>query len=221
MEKASAQSNIDTVIQQMEEEEEKQAEQAQKAQNKKSQQKPAPQNVPQPASQDVQQPPSAAEPTAPNVPAVQEPTDITQPINTHYIPPKILKLVTIAMLLKRIDDEEQIQEILDCLKQEDAGTVIRYMYTDGVEDEVEPGATVKMLEAIAEKLPEALEVNKKHVIDRLQKIVKSFGKKRMERKLQYERHKTRQLVFNALDGEYYNVSPKIANIIATYLENIV
>ena len=219
MEKASAQSNIDTVIQQMEEEEEKQAEQAQKAQNKKNPPKPEAQNVPQQAP--AAQPAPAPQPAQQNMPAVQEPADIAQPINTHYIPPKILKLVTIAMLLKRIDDEEQIQEILDCLKQEDAGTVIRYMYTDGVEDEVEPGATVKMLEAIAEKLPEALEVNKKHVIERLQKIVKSFGKKRMERKLQYERHKTRQLVFNALDGEYYNVSPKIANIIATYLENIV
>ena len=44
----------------------------------------------------------------------------------------------------------------------------------------------------------------------------------MERRLQLERHKVRQLVFNAFEGEYYdNISPRIAKIIATYLESIV
>ena len=209
MEKASAQSNIDTVMQQMENSQEVQTVQEEQVQN--------PVQVQENASA-----PAEVQPHGEQVPAVQNSAQVAvQNPNAHYEPPKLLKLVTVAMLLKRLEDEEQVQEILECFEQEDAGTVIRYMYADNVEKEVEPGATVKMLDDIAKTLPEAIEVNKKQVVQRLQKIVKSFGKKRMERKLQYERHKIRQLVFNAVDGEYYNVSPKIANIIATYLENIV
>ena len=203
MEKASAQSNIDTVVQQMENNGEVMQEQQ------------------MPEQQPPQQPAVPAGQQTANVPAVQGSAGVAANNSVHYEPPKLLKLVTVAMLLKRMEDEEQVQEILECFEQEDAGTVIRYMYTDGIEKEVEPGATVKMLDDIAQRLPEAIEVNKKQVIERLQKVVKNFGKRQMERKLQYERHKTRQLVFNALDGEYYNVSPKIANIIATYLENVV
>jgi len=202
MEKAASQSNIDTVMQQMEQSGEIQAEKEAKAQQE-------------------QQLPTAPTGANAGVPAAQGSTEVAKPSDIHYEPPKLLKLVTVAMLLKRIEDEEQVQEILECFDQSDAGTVIRYMFTDGVEKEIEPGATAKMLEEIASRLPEAIEVNKKEVIARLQKIVKTYGKKRMERKLQLERHKVRQLVFNAVDGEYYNVSPKIANIIATYLESIV
>ena len=194
---SSAQSNIDTVAQQMENNGE----------------------VPPPQPEPTQA--QIPEQTVQNAPAVQETGTVAQQNSVHYEPPKLLKLVTVAMLLKRMEDEEQVQEILECFEQEDAGKVIRYMYTDGIEKEVEPGATVKMLDDIAQRLPEAIEVNKKQVIERLQKVVKNHGKRQMERKLQYERHKVRQLVFNALDGEYYNVSPKIANIIATYLENVV
>jgi hypothetical protein len=132
-----------------------------------------------------------------------------------------LKLVTVAMLLKRMEDEEQVQEILECFDQSDAGTVIKYMYADNLEKEVDPSATMKIIEDIAKQLPQATEVNKKQLIARVQKSVDKIGKNLLERKLQLERHKVRQFIFNAVEGEYYDVSPKIANVIATYLEGIV
>ena len=76
------------------------------------------------------------------------------------------------------------------------------------------------LDEIAEKLPEATEINKKKVIQRVKQTVESIGRNRLERKLQLERQKVRQFVFNALEDEYYkNISPRIANIIATYIES--
>lgn len=208
MEKAAAQSNIDAVMKQMENSAEVQQaqEQQQSAEEQQNQQQ-------LPASQ-----------VASNVPATQGSSQVSTKNGDSvksYIPPKLLKLVTVAMLLKRMEDEEQVQEILECFDQSDAGTVIKYMYADNLEKEVDPSATMKIIEDIAKQLPQATEVNKKQLIARVQKSVDKIGKNLLERKLQLERHKVRQFIFNAVEGEYYDVSPKIANVIATYLEGIV
>ena len=208
MEKAASQSNIDAVMQQMENSGEIQAEQMQaQAQAAMQQQNP---NMQAPVPQQNAAP----------VPQ-QEQINIVNKTGIKYEPPKLLKLVTVALLLKRIEDEDQVQEILECFDQTDAGTVIRYMYADDVEREINPNATMKLLEEIAKDLPEATEVNKKKVIETIKEVVTTVGKNTMERKLQLERHKVRQFVFNAIEGEYYKMPPKIANIIAQYLESIV
>ncbi len=207
MEKAASQSNIDAVMQQMEESGEAAVEQQQAA------------NQPAPLNQNPQVPATQSE-TAPAV-TQDDMKDIPNRTSIRYEPPKLLKLVTVAMLLKRIEDEEQVQEILECFEQDDAGTVIKYMHVDGLERHVDPAATMRIIEDITKTLPEATEVNKKQVMKRIQDVVATIGKKRMEAKLQLERNKVRQFVFNAVDGEYYKISPRIANIIARYLESIV
>ena len=204
MEKAASQSNIDTVMQQMENSGEVQP----PAQQQQLPQQSQPAQVPAAQQQN-------------NLPAPQPGSNIVNKTSIKYEPPKLLKLVTVALLLKRMEDEDQVQEILECFDQTDAGTVIRYMYTDGIEKEVNPNATMKILDEIAKSLPEATEVNKKQLISRVQESVGAIGKNIMERRLQLERHKVRQFVFNAVEGEYYKISPRIANIIARYLESIV
>lgn len=206
MEKAASQSNIDTVMQQMESNGEVQAPLPDQNQ----------QQLPQVQDQQPQVPVAQSQNTAP-VPG----SNIVNTTSIKYEPPKLLKLVTVALLLKRMEDEDQVQEILECFDQTDAGTVIKYMYTDGIENQVNPNATVKILEDISKSLPEATEVNKKQIISRIKQSVGTIGRNTMERKLQLERHKVRQFVFNAVEDEYYKISPRIANIIARYLESIV
>lgn len=210
MEIASHQSNIDSMMQQMQENGEVQPEDNQQAQNNAN--APAPQQQPS-GEVAAQQAPSG------NVPAVQG-AGGTVPVgaNGRYEPPKLLKLVTVALLLKRMDDEEQVQSILERFEQEDAGTVIKYMYVDNLEEQVDPTVTMKFLDEIAENLPQAIEVNKKRILQSVKETVDKVGRNTMERKLQLERQKVRQFVFNAIEDEYYKgISPKIANIIATYL----
>lgn len=208
MEKAASQSNIDTVMQQMENNGEVQAPTPQQNQ----------QNLPQAQNKQPQIPAAQSQN---NTPAAVPGTNIVNTTSIKYEPPKLLKLVTVALLLKRMEDEDQVQEILECFDQTDAGTVIKYMYTDNIEKEINPNAAVKILDDISKALPEAAEVSKKQIISRIKKSVEVFGKNKMERKLQLERHKVRQFVFNAVEDEYYKIPPKIANIIARYLESIV
>lgn len=201
MEQASKQSNIDNMMNQMQDDGEVQA-------------------SAQPSAQPSEMPAA----TQSHVPAVQSGGAASVPVGTNgrYQPPKLLKLVTVALLLKKMDDEEQVQSILERFEQDDAGTVIKYMYVDNLEEQVDPNVTMKFLDEIAESVPQVTEVNKRRIVESVKNTVQTFGRNRMERKLELERQKVRQFVFNAIEDEYYkNVSPKIANIIATYIRNSV
>lgn len=208
MEKASKQSNIDQMMQQMQDSGE--VEQAQAAQ-----QAPPP---PPPPPQPVQAQPAQPQVSQGGVPAVQGGSDVAAPKKSPYAPPKLLKLVTVALLLKRVD-EEKVQSILERFDQETAGTVIKYMYVDGLEDKVDPTLTMKCLDEIAENLPGATEINKNKLVERVKAAAENYDKNKLELALQLERQKVRRFVFNALEDEYYALPPRVADVIATHLEN--
>lgn len=206
MEKASKQSNIDQMMQQMQDSGE--VEQAQAAQ----------QAPPPPPPQPVQVQSAQPQISQGGVPAVQGGSDVAAPKKSPYAPPKLLKLVTVALLLKRVD-EEKVQSILERFDQETAGTVIKYMYVDGLEDKVDPTLTMKCLDEIAENLPGATEINKNKLVERVKAAAENYDKNKLELALQLERQKVRRFVFNALEDEYYALPPRVADVIATHLEN--
>ena len=215
MEQAAAQSNIDATMQQMQESGEVQPQQN----TDEQEQGVTPQENQLPQVQNAEHKEITSQN---NLPVPQGETKITNRTSIKYEPPKLLKLVTVALLLKRMEDNEQVQEILECFDQTDAGTVIKYMYVDGIEQEINPNTTTRILEDIAKTLPEMVETNKKQLVKHTKELVEKVGRNKMEKKLQNERNKVRQFVFNAADGEYYNgISPKVANIIARYVESIV
>lgn len=206
MEKASKQSNIDQMMQQMQDSGE--VEQAQAAQ----------QAPPPPQPQPVQAQQAQPQVSQGGVPAVQGGSDVAASKKSPYAPPKLLKLVTVALLLKRVD-EEKVQSILERFDQETAGTVIKYMYVDGLEDKVDPTLTMKCLDEIAENLPGATEINKNKLVERVKAAAENYDKNKLELALQLERQKVRRFVFNALEDEYYALPPRVADVIATHLEN--
>lgn len=206
MEKALKQSNIDQMMQQMQDSGE--VEQAQAAQ----------QAPPPPQPQPVQAQQAQPQVSQGGVPAVQGGSDVAAPKKSPYAPPKLLKLVTVALLLKRVD-EEKVQSILERFDQETAGTVIKYMYVDGLEDKVDPTLTMKCLDEIAENLPGATEINKNKLVERVKAAAENYDKNKLELALQLERQKVRRFVFNALEDEYYALPPRVADVIATHLEN--
>lgn len=215
MDQAAAQSNIDTTMQQMQQTGELPQQQPETEPSAPSPQDEQPQLPQLQSDAPVQQ-------TQADLPSNPNDTKIVNKTSIKYEPPKLLKLVTVALLLKRMEDEEQVQEILECFDQTDAGTVIKYMYIDGIEKEINPNTTTRILEDIAKSLPETVDASKKKLVQKTKELVEKFGRNKMEKRLQYERYKVRQFVFNAADGEFYNnVSPKVANIIARYVGSIV
>ncbi|MDR1168265.1 MAG: hypothetical protein LBK53_05165 [Heliobacteriaceae bacterium] len=189
MEKASNQSNIDAMMQQQAYEEP--AEQIQD-----NSENTAPQNIQQ---QNMQQQ------------SVQQQS--VQPES-----PKVLKLATLAMLFKQMK-QEKVQSILDKFDTEDAHSIIKFMGLDDLGKKIDSGTALKCLQEIKTKIPRAnqSDVSPSVLIAKVKKAVGDKDRKKLEQSLQLERQKVKRFVFNAIEGEFYEIAPRVANIIAAHI----
>ncbi len=186
LEQASKQSNIDAMMQQMNEE-----------------QSSSGQEVPQPT---------------------QQKSDSTVPTSSEPVQggssPKIMKLATVALLFQRMK-QEKVQTLLDKFSPEDASTVIKYMGMPDLGSRVSVSTAIKCLNEIRTNLPKPQELSPGKIVAKIQKVTSGIDRQQLETMLKSERMKVKRLVFNALEGEFYEVAPKVANIIATHIQDSV
>lgn len=192
--KAESQSNIDAMMQQMQEEPQPEPEPQPQPQQA---QPPQPQNVPAPAA-------------ASSVPATQGGAQS----------PKLLKLVTCAMLFQKMK-QDKVQTILDKFDENDATQVIKYMNVDNLVDKVDAGHALKCLSEIRKTLPQKRIINTSKIVEQVQSVAEYFDKAKLEMLLKLERPNVKRFVFTALEGEYYDIPPHVAQIIATHLADSV
>lgn len=134
--------------------------------------------------------------------------------------PKIMKLATVALLFQKMK-QEKVQIILNKFNPEDAQTVIKYMGMPDLGNRVSINTALKCLNEIKTNLPKVQELSPAKIVTQLQKVTEGMDKQQLETILRNERLKVKRLVFNALEGEYYEVAPKVANIIATHIQDSV
>ena len=204
MQQASSQSNIDQMAQQQVEQEQVQIEQQSQVQAEQgyTQAQPLPQPEQMPVSQQNQVPVSVSQ-------------DSGQ---------KVLKLATLAMLFNRMR-QEKVQTYLDKFNQNDANAVLKLMSIKDLDDKIDPHATMECINDILENLPgfgaSSPDLTKEAVVERIQNVSQYFDKSQLEQNLRLERNKVRRFVFTAMEGEYLEIPPRVANIIATHLEDSV
>ena len=148
-------------------------------------------------------------------PAVQNPNVSAPPTA------KVLKLATLAMLFRKLQ-QEKVQTILNKFSTDDAQTVIRFMGMSDLDKKVDARVALKCLQEIKTNLPAQnhnLTPNK--LIAKIKNVSQYFDKSQLEQKLSRERVNVRKFVFTALEGEFFEMPPKVANIIATHLEDSV
>lgn len=184
MEQASKQSNIDAMMQQMNEEQAQQE---------------AMQNDPAYYEENAQMP--------------HDMQTQSQPVTSS----KIMKLATVALLFQKMK-QEKVQTLLNKFNPDDAQTVIKYMGMPDLRSKVSVGTAIRCLNEIKTNLPKAQELSPSKIVARIKEVTEGLDKKQLESMLQFERMKVRRLVFNALEGEFYDVAPKVANIIATHIQ---
>ena len=156
-------------------------------------------------------------------PAASQPDQVPQNRSASQQPStssKIMKLATVALLFKRMK-QDKVQTMLNKFNPEDAQTVIKYMNMPDLADRVSVNTALRCLNEIKMSLPAPQEISPSKIIARLQNVTQDKDKKQLETILRLERINVKRLVFNALDGEYYNLPPKVANIIATHMEDSV
>ena len=134
---------------------------------------------------------------------------------------KVLKLATLAMLFNRVK-QEKVQSILNKFNPDDAQSVIKFMGMPDLDSKVDHGAALRCLQEIKTSLPVGnVELSPSKVVTKIQNVSQYLDRAQLEQILRMERASVKKLVFSALEGEYYQMSPKVANIIATHLENSV
>ena len=158
-----------------------------------------------------------AQPQAP--PQEQTAAAAVNPVQSSSTP-KVMKLATVALLFQKMK-QEKVQTFLDKFNTDDAQTVIKYMGMQDLDTRVSVPTTLKCLNEIRTYLPKPQELSPSKIVLKLQKVTEGIERPQLEQMLKQERMKVKRLVFNALEGEFYEVAPKVANIIATHIEDSV
>lgn len=134
---------------------------------------------------------------------------------------KVLKLATVAMLFKKMN-QDKVQTILNKFNPEDAQDVIKFMQVPNLPERIGTANALRCLQEIKTNLPKSTDLNPNSVVARIKKSVSQYSSKEIDTILIRERIEVKRLVFNALEGKYYDkIPPKVASIVATYMANSV
>lgn len=156
-----------------------------------------------------------------NVPPQQQNLPPQMPQQDLPVSPKVLKLATLAMLFNKMK-QDKVQTILNKFDPEDAQSVIKFMSMPDLGTKVDKNSALRCLQEIKTNLPSPHQsLSPSKIINKIQNVSQYFDKSQLEQALRLERNKVRRFVFTALEGEYMEMPPKVANIIATHLEDSV
>lgn len=149
------------------------------------------------------------------------PTAPTIPTEMPKVDSKVLKLATVAMLFKKLN-QDKVQAILNKFDPQDAESVIRYMRMPDLIDRVGGANALRALQEIKTTLPRNTQLTPNKVILKLKKFGSKYSSKDLDTILIRERMGVKRLVFNAIEGKYYDkMPPRVASIVASHLTDSV
>ncbi|MBO7672165.1 hypothetical protein J6S88_02025 [bacterium] len=218
LEKAVSQSNIDAMAQSAAENQAQEEEIAPEAEVPEE----APEEFeePEPVQEQVPQnpPPQQARPPqnqgAPDIPQRQRGYAGLDDENS-----KKLKLLTVAMLFQRMQ-QDKVQVILDKFEPGEAGDIIRYMGMKDLSTKLDARTVMQCLRDFKDFLPvHELENSPTKIVNKIKEICADVDREKLEKLLKPERALVRRFVFSALEDEIVPIPPKVACILASYIEN--
>ena len=134
---------------------------------------------------------------------------------------KVLKLATVAMLFKKMN-QDKVQTILNKFNPEDAQAVIKYMKFPDLPERIGTHNALRCLQEIKTTLPKTTDLTPNRIVLLLRNIASKYTTTQLETMLIRERVGVKRLVFNALEGDYYDkIPPKVASVVASHLRNSV
>ncbi len=152
-----------------------------------------------------------------NSSAANMPGQSAGPIDFPKVDSKVLKLATVAMLFKKMN-QDKVQAILDKFGPEDAQTVIKFMRVPDLAERVGAQNALRCLKEIKTTLPKNTDITPHKIILRIKRFTSKYTNKELDTMLIRERMGVKRLVFNAMEDKYYDkMPPKVASIVATHL----
>lgn len=179
-------------------------------------------NIDTMAQQQVQQEVPQNQPPIPQAGMPPQPQAQMAPVSAPLgADAKVLKLATLAMLFNRLK-QEKVQTILNKFNPDDANSVIKFMGMQDLNTKMDTNAVLRCLQEIKTNIPKTQQtLAPSKIVNKIQNVSQYLDRAQIEQTLRLERNKVKKFVFTALEGEYYEIAPKVANIIATHLEDSV
>lgn len=173
-------------------------------------------------AQEMQQQQQAQIPPDQSAGQAQQPVPTAIPAGEFpKVDSKVLKLATVAMLFKKMN-QDKVQTILNKFSPEDAQDVIKFMQIPNLAERVGTANALRCLQEIKTNLPKNTDLNQGKIISKIKKLTSKYSSKEIDTMLVRERIGVKRLVFNAIEGKYYDKMPqKVASIVATHLTDSV
>ena len=116
--------------------------------------------------------------------------------------------------------QDKVQTILNKFNPDDAEAVIKFMQVPDLAQKVGAANALRCLQEIKTNLPKNTDLTPNKVVLKLKKFASKRSRKEIDTILLSERIGVKRLVFNALEGNYYDkIPPKVASIVASHLCN--
>ena len=133
---------------------------------------------------------------------------------------KIFKLASLALLLRTLS-QDKVSSILNKFNPQDAQLVIQYMQMPDLNQKVDAHTAIQCLKEIKVNLPSKRSTTPNQLIFRIKNALENKTREKIEVILKPERINVKRFVTTALQDELYELPPKVANVIAQYIENSV
>ena len=130
---------------------------------------------------------------------------------------KAFKLASLALLLRTLS-QDKVSSILNKFNPQDAQLVIQYMQMPDLNQRVDANTAIQCLKEIKTSLPSKNSTSPSQLVYRIRNALKNSTREKVEVMIRNERLNVKKFVTSALQGELYELPPKVSNIIAQHIE---
>lgn len=130
---------------------------------------------------------------------------------------KILKLASLALLIKKLP-QEKANKLISKLSQSEAQVLTQYIRMPNLEGKIDKNITRRCLEEIRGVLPEPKVITYDRVYNKLCKIVKSCDKNEISNMIDNERPLLKQFILAPFTKDEIALPIKVGCVVCKYLE---
>ena len=130
---------------------------------------------------------------------------------------KILKLASLAFLIKHFS-KDKIASILSGFDKDESSVLLQYINMDNLEEKLNPDIAARCLSDMKHYLPEPKKISFERCYIDLTKIIKKFGKDKINYTIENERGNIKEYVNSAIGGKAHFIPSMVANCINEYLK---
>lgn len=130
---------------------------------------------------------------------------------------KILKLASLAMLIKNFD-VEKIEKILSKFNKPEAEVLIQYLQMHDLEYKIDSSITKRCFEEMRSLLPEPKILSTNRFYSKMMKIARSHDKEIIIGAVMHERPLIRDFVLSVFEKREVAIPARVASVVCAYVE---